>query len=226
MFCPSCGASVIDGMAFCSNCGSSINQNAVDQSQSTFQAKEDYPTEVIGEANSYYSTEDIEPVENYQSTEPIYNQAPVYQNAPTYNQAPVYQNRPTYNQAPPTYNPYQSAPSYNQAPPVYNQYRTPEYTPTSYGAPTTPRRMNGGKVPGILSLIFGIVGYPTLICYGLGLALWFAAFILGIVGISVSKKNGYSNGRAVAGLILSLIPIFLCVLGAFFALAVMLLENM
>ena len=214
MFCPSCGASVIDGMAFCSNCGSSINQNAVDQSQSTFQAKEDHPTEVLGEADSYYPTEILEPVENYQSTEPIYNQAPVYQNTPTYNQAP------------PTYNPYQSAPSYNQAPPVYNQYRTPEYTPTSYGAPTTPRRMNGGKVPGILSLIFGIVGYPTLICYGLGLFLWFAAFILGIVGISVSKKNGYSNGRAVAGLILSLIPIFLCVLGAFLAIGVMLLENM
>ena len=179
MLCPSCGSLINDNSYFCEQCGAAVNT--------------DQPSTAT-------NTPEYQPVENYA---PAYD-APAY-DAPAYEAAPVY-DAPAYDAAP-----VYDAPAYNQAPPMYNQYQTPPaYQPTYVGYSQNaaePQKRNPGKVCGILSLIFSIISYPLLIAYGLGIYFWIAALILGIVGSSVSKRRGFKNGMAMAGILIAVIPV-------------------
>ncbi len=124
------------------------------------------------------------------------------------------------------YAPTYDAPVYNQAPPMYNQYQTPPaYQPTYVGYSQNaaePQKRNPGKVCGILSLIFSIICYPFMLAYGSGIPFWIAALILGIVGSSVSKRNGFKNGMAKAGILITLIPLIVFVAAVIVSACVML----
>lgn len=202
MFCPSCGALIDDGLTFCSQCGSALNNNA--QPQDFYQPIEDRPTELFNESVAYQSESAYAPSQN------------MYQNAPVYNQAP-----PVYQNVQPMYNQYQNPPTYNQ--PGYVGYAN------QYAGLERPKR-DPGKVCGILSLIFSLVGYPFLICYGAGLIYWLAALITGGIGLKLSKRNGFKNGKAKAGIIITLIPLMLsaiaAVIGLFIFLIVLITEGM
>ncbi len=193
MFCTSCGALIEDGLNFCSQCGSPINNNAQPYT-------------------SYQSTQ-------YQPTE-TFNAPPVHQTESTYAPAQnTYQNM--YQNAQPIYNQYQNPPTYNQ--PGYSGYASP------YAGLERPKR-DPGKVCGILSLIFSLVGYPFLICYGVGLIYWLAALILGGIGLRASKRNGFKNGRAKAGIIITLVPLIVtivaCIIALFVGLFVYIIDSM
>ena len=137
----------------------------------------------------------------------------------------------------PVENTYQAPPVYQTVQPMYNQYQNPPmYNQTGYvgyagqyAGLERPKR-DTGKVLGILSLIFSLVGYPLLICYGAGLLYWLAALITGGIGLSLSKRNGYKNGKAKAGIIITLMPLIIAVLialvGGAAALLAMLLDAM
>ncbi len=112
----------------------------------------------------------------------------------------TYQAPPVYQTVQPMYNQYQNSPMYNQPGYVGHAGR--------YAGLERPKR-DTGKVLGILSLIFSLVGYPFLICYGAGLLYWLAALITGGIGLSLSKRNGYKNGRAKAGIIITLMPLII-----------------
>ena len=188
MFCPSCGALIDEGLSSCSQCGSLLNNTAPQ-----YAPMEDHPTELFNES-AYQPVADYVPQQNaYPSVD--YN--PAYADAPVYNQAP-----PVYQNVQPIYNQYQTPPYYNQ--PGYAGYAN------QYAGLEKPKR-DPGKVCGILSLIFSLVGYPFLICYGVGLLYWLAALILGGIGLSASKRNGFKNGKAKAGIIITLIPLIVCV---------------
>ncbi|MBR4286909.1 MAG: zinc-ribbon domain-containing protein [Clostridia bacterium] len=206
MFCPSCGALIDDGLSFCSQCGSILN-NAAPQ----YSPMEDHPTELFNE-NAYQPVTDYAPP---QDAYPSVDYNPAYADAPVYNQAP-----PVYQNVQPAYNQYQNPPAYNQT--GYVGYANP------YAGLEKPKR-DPGKVCGILSLIFSLVGYPFLICYGAGLVYWLAALILGFIGLSASKRNGFKNGKAKAGIIITLIPFILgivaCIIGLFILVIVGLTEG-
>lgn len=200
MFCPSCGALVDDGLSFCSQCGSLLS-NTTPQ----YPSEEDHPTELFSE-DAFQPVTDYDPPQNvYQGSD----YSPVYSNAPTYNQAP-----PVYQNVQPIYNQYNNAPAYNH--PNYVGYAD------TYAGVEPPKR-DPGRVCGILSLIFSLVGYPLIIFYGLGLYLWLAALILGIIGSKASKRNGFKNGKAKAGIIITLIPLIMAVVSCAIGLVILLI---
>ena len=198
---------------FCPSCGALIDEglsfcpqcgsslNSYTQTQNFYQQTDDRPTELFNEGFAYQSESAYAPSQN------------MYQNAPVYNQAP-----PVYQNVQPMYNQYQNSPTYNQ-PGYANQYAGLE----------RPNR-DPGNVCGILSLIFSIISYPLIIAYGLGIYFWIAALVLGIVGTKVSKRNGFKNGKAKAGIIITLIPLMIsvvaAVIGLFIFLIVLITEGM
>ncbi|MDY6338661.1 MAG: zinc-ribbon domain-containing protein [Saccharofermentans sp.] len=133
-----------------------------------------------------------------QPVQSIYHQ-PTYQQ-PTYQQ-PAYQPvQPLYQQPV-----YQAQPIYQQ--PVYQQVQ-----------PTTPKkrvRVNGAATAG---LVLGIVTFTT--CW----FMWFIIFVplfFGFLGlifsiVGLARKNASGKGRAVAGLILSILGIIFALLFRFF----------
>ena len=134
------------------------------------------------------------------------NQQPAY-TQPTYPQGGYQQ--PTYPQG-----------GYQQ--PVYPQ---DGYQPTGYqqpyqptGAPMQAVPADPGKGLGIASMVLGIVGFVFCCCLGgftFGVTTLIAPFcliiglILGIVGKSKSKTVGAKNAPAIAGIVLSAIPLAL-----------------
>lgn len=200
MFCPSCGALIDDGLIICSQCGSTLSNPAF---QSSYQSMEDRPTELFNDSQAYQPVSDYAPVQN---TYPNAEYNPAYTNAPVYNQAP-----PVYQNVQPMYNQYQNPPAYNQS--GYIGYAN------QYAGLERPKR-DPGKVCGILSLIFSIISYPLVIVYGLGIYFWIAALVLGIVGSKVSKRNGFKNGKAKAGIIITLAPLIIALIVAVIALLI------
>ena len=209
MFCPSCGALIDDGISFCTQCGSSLNSYS--QTQASYTTIEEQTAQSFNGNEDYIAEMDSPSSQDaYQYAEPAYTSASQYsQGAPTYNQVP-----PMYQSPQPMYNQYQNPPAYNQ--PVYTGYANP------YAGVERPRR-DPGKVLGILSLIFSLVGYPFLLAYGAGLLYWLAALITGGIGLNLSKRNGFKNGRAKAGIIITLIPLIASVIVGIIALAVALI---
>lgn len=209
MFCPSCGALIDDGLSFCSQCGSSLNSYS--QTQASYPTTDEQTAQSFNGNEDYIAEMDAPASQDaYQYAEPAYTSASQYnQAAPAYNQIP-----PMYQSAQPMYNQYQNPPAYNQ--PVYTGYANP------YAGVERPRR-DPGKVLGILSLIFSLVGYPFLLAYGAGLFYWLAALITGGIGLKLSKRNGFKNGRAKAGIIITLIPLIASVIVGIIALAVALI---
>lgn len=120
--------------------------------------------------------------------------------------------QPTYPQ-----NTYQQ-PAYQQ--PVYPQdgYQQP-YQPANYQPiPPQPAVNDPGKGLGIASMVLGIVGFVFYCCLGgvtFGVTTLIApiclliGLILGIVGKSKSKTVGEKNAPAIAGIVLSAIPLAL-----------------
>ncbi|MBQ6570563.1 MAG: DUF4190 domain-containing protein [Clostridia bacterium] len=68
-----------------------------------------------------------------------------------------------------------------------------------------------GKGLGIASMVIGIVSLVAVCSFGGYTGI--VGLILGAVALSQSKKAGYNNGMAVAGLVLSIIAVSLLVLG-------------
>lgn len=216
MFCPNCGSQLNDGLKFCTQCGTPLADVApADEAATAYEAP-------AYEAAPAYDAPAYEAAPAYDA--PVYEAAPAYDapayDAPAYEAAPVY-DAPAYDAAP-----VYDAPAYNQAPPMYNQYQTPPaYQPTYVGYSQNaaePQKRNPGKVCGILSLIFSIICYPFMIAYGSGIPFWIAALILGIVGSSLSKRNGFKNGMAKAGILITLIPLIVFVAAVIVAACVML----
>jgi hypothetical protein len=83
--------------------------------------------------------------------------------------------------------PYQHGP---QQPVNAPQQMAPQTYPGPYGAPPP---TNPGKGLGVAGLICGILLGPGA----------FIGLILSIVGLRKSKKSGFSNGVAVAGIVIS-----------------------
>ena len=192
MYCESCGNFVPDGQAFCANCGAP--QAQVQKAASVTQAA------------------------------PVAQAAPVVQAAPVAAQPVVQQTVQPVQQAQPVY----QQPVYQQpvvqpvVQPVYQQpvYTTPAPTvivqqPAVAAQPQAkpePKRGNGpataGLTFGILTFIFSFTSYFVSLFALLGL-------IFSIVGLC--KKNAPGKGKAVAGLILTVLG----VIGAFiFALVI------
>ncbi|MBO6230069.1 MAG: zinc-ribbon domain-containing protein [Ruminiclostridium sp.] len=131
MFCPKCGKNVIEGSAFCANCGASLQMlsqqgDAASAVNTVIPVQESAPT--IGEVN-----EQITATVSTANTAP--QQSPVQElpnNAPPQVSAPI---PPVYN-APPQGNA-QIPPAYN-VPPQGNAPIQPDNTVSQYGAAPTP----------------------------------------------------------------------------------------
>lgn len=96
--------------------------------------------------------------------------------------------------APPAYPQQPSAPPYQQQVPGYGG----GYAAPGYAAPAVQN-----NTPGLLSMIFGIVALPSMVCCGLfGLGFGAAAVVLGIIGLRKASEGAAGNrGQAMAGLI-------------------------
>lgn len=183
MYCESCGAFIPDGQKFCASCGAAVGTPSA------------YPASAPV-AVTPVAAPAVQPAPAPAPAAPVAAPAPqpVYQQ-PQYQQ-PAYQ-QPAYQQ------PVYQAPAYQQpvavAQPVYAQ---PVYTQPVVVAqqPAPAKRGNGpataGLVFGILTLVFCWI--PALF-YGFALL----GLIFSIVG--VAKRNAPGKGKAIAGLILSVL---------------------
>ncbi|MBR4286910.1 MAG: zinc-ribbon domain-containing protein [Clostridia bacterium] len=88
MICPICGAQIENDVAFCTQCGSPIQNNATPE----YAPMDDHPTELFSEETNYEM--------------PAYDTAPAYDSAPAYEAAPVYDAAPAYDAAPTYSEPY------------------------------------------------------------------------------------------------------------------------
>ena len=141
-----------------------------------------------------------EPVQPEQPEQPQFEQ-------PQYGQ-PQY-GAPQYGQ------PQYGAPQYGQP-----QYGAPQYGQPYYGAPLPKRENKGATVCAIIGMVLGIITlvFTFLTIVG-GAADPFAGYALGIVGIefalpgiilsSIGKKSYSNRGKAIFGLIVSIIGIVL-----------------
>jgi hypothetical protein len=139
--------------------------------------------------------EPVQPEQNEQPEQPQFEQ-PQY-GAPQYGQ------------------PQYGAPQYGQP-----QYGAPQYGQPYYGAPLPKRENKGATVCAIIGMVLGIITlvFTFLTMVG-GAADPFAGYALGIVGIefalpgiilsSIGKKSYSNRGKAIFGLIVSIIGIVL-----------------
>ncbi len=102
----------------------------------------------------------------------------------------------------------------NQAPtqaPTYQQPSPFPNAPQQYPYPQAPlvNQPVPGKGLGIASLILGILSVLGGCFLGFNLLLPITGLVLGIVGISQSKKVRMNNGMAVAGLVCSIVALLL-----------------
>ena len=224
MICSKCGHQVDDNMNFCTNCGNPMNAPAPVAEPAAPVAEPATEVENVVEAvaaempaepvvaEPAAPIEAVEPAEaapapvyeapvatvaepapapvaqpQYQPPQPQYQPAP----QPTYQQ-PTYQ-QPMYQQ--PTY----PQPQYQQPQPTY-QYQQPQYQ--------EPEQDNPGNGMGVASLVLGIIA--LVLCW-LPVFDWFLAvpsLALGIVGKIRSSKANTSNGKAIVGIVLSGIALF------------------
>ncbi|MCR5329131.1 MAG: PepSY-associated TM helix domain-containing protein [Saccharofermentans sp.] len=187
MYCESCGNFVPDGQAFCANCGAP----AAAAQRAAAPVTQAAPAAAQPVVQQTQPVQQAQPV--VQQTQPVYQQ-PVYQQ-------PVVQ---------PVVQPVYQQPVYTTpAPTVIVQQPAVAAQPQ---AKPEPKRGNGpataGLTFGILTFLFSFTSYFVSLFALLGL-------IFSIVGLC--KKNAPGKGKAVAGLILTVLG----VIGAFiFALVI------
>ncbi len=129
-----------------------------------------------------------QPAPQYEAPQPTYQQPQYQQPQPTYQQ-PTYQ-QPQYQQPQPTYQ--QPAPQYQYAQPQYVQ---PEDDSTP------------GNGMSVASLVLGIIALVFCWVPVFDLFLCIPSLALGIVGKIKSSKANTSNGKAIAGIVLSAIAL-------------------
>jgi hypothetical protein len=178
--CKGCGIELLEGTVFCPYCGQAVEETEK-------------------------PAEPVQPEQNEQPEQPQFEQ-PQY-GAPQYGQ-PQY-GAPQYGQ------PQYGAPQYGQP-----QYGAPQYGQPYYGAPLPRRENKGATVCAIIGMVLGIITlvFTFLTIVG-GAADPFAGYALGIVGIefalpgiilsSIGKKSYSNRGKAIFGLIVSIIGIVL-----------------
>jgi hypothetical protein len=178
--CKGCGIELLEGTVFCPYCGQAVEETEK-------------------------PAEPVQPEQNEQPEQPQFEQ-PQY-GAPQYGQ-PQY-GAPQYGQ------PQYGAPQYGQP-----QYGAPQYGQPYYGAPLPKRENKGATVCAIIGMVLGIITlvFTFLTIVG-GAADPFAGYALGIVGIefalpgiilsSIGKKSYSNRGKAIFGLIVSIIGIVL-----------------
>lgn len=184
MYCESCGSFINPGEAFCSNCGSPAPQNSAPAATEPA-APAPAPQATVQPIMQPAPQPAAQPVA--QPIQPAYQQP--YQQ-PQYQQ-PVYQ-APTYQQPVQTVQPiYQ---------PVYQQ-------PVIITPIDNRTRINGAATAG---LIFGIIN----ICISWIPLLNALPAVLGLIFsiTGITKKNAGGKGRAIAGLIMSSVGLFICIL--------------
>lgn len=96
MICPVCGAQIEENVAFCTQCGSPVQNNATPE----FASMEDHPTELFSEETPAYDTAPVYETPAYDAA-PVY-EAPAYDAAPSYDavpEAPAYSDPYTYSDA-------------------------------------------------------------------------------------------------------------------------------
>ena len=184
MYCESCGSFINPGEAFCSNCGSPAPQNSAPAAPSPAPAPVQQATvQPITQPAPQPVTQPIQSTYQQSYQQPQYQQ-PVY-HAPSY-QAPTYQQ------------PVQTVQPIYQ--PVYQQ-------PVIITPIDNRTRINGAATAG---LIFGIINLCTSWIPLLNGIPAILGLIFSIAG--VSKKNAGGKGRAIAGLIMSSVGLFICIL--------------
>ncbi len=190
MFCPQCGHQVDDNVKFCANCGTPI------QAPVAAPAPVVEPAPVAEEAPAY-----AEPVAPQVPVEP----QPAYEPAPA--PAPQYQPAPQYEASQPTYQ--QPQPTYQQPQPTYQQYQQPQ-PQYQYAQPTyqQPEQDNPGNGMGVASLVLGIIALVFCWIPVFDLFLVVPSLALGIVGKIKSSKANTSNGKAIVGIVLAGIALF------------------
>ena len=190
MYCESCGTFVPDGQAFCANCGSPVAQAPAPSAQPAPVPVAVAPAVAPTPAPAPAPQQPMaQPVAQSQQAQPVYQQ-PAYQQAQPQYQQPQYQ-QPQY-----------QTPAYQQpvaiAQPVYAQ---PVYTQPVVVAQAAPAKRGNG--PATAGLVFGIL--TLVFCWIPALFYGFAllGLIFSIVGIC--KKNAPGKGKAISGLILSVL---------------------
>ena len=181
MYCESCGTFIPDGQSFCSNCGAPAAQPAVQQQAAPAPAPGPAPAAApIAAAPVAAAAPAPQPV----PVQPVYQQPQPVQ--------PVYQ-QPVYQQ-PQAVQPVYQQPVYQQ--PVYQQVASASPAKRGNGAATA------GLVLGILTLVFCWLPVFNVITTGI---MGLLGLIFSIVGLA--KKNAGGKGKAVAGLVLTLLGI-------------------
>ena len=219
MFCSQCGHQNDDNMKFCTNCGTPL------QAPVAAPAPVAEPTPVAEPAPAYETVAapayeaPVAPVAEpapapapaYEApvapvAEPAPAPAPQYQPAPQYEAPqPTYQ-QPTYQQPQPTY-------QYQQPQPTY-QYQQPQYQePQDDSVPG-----NGLGIASLILSIFSLVFTCIGVTFVFGFILSLPALALGIVGKIKAANVNKNNGKALAGIIISGISLFVCMI-LFFALS-------
>src|SRR6266540_4904403 len=81
--------------------------------------------------------------------------------------------------------------------------------PVPPGQPWVPQPPVQQGQPGfaVVSLVTGIVGVLTSVCWCLGLPLCVASIVFGVLGRNQAQERGYSTGMATAGLVLGIIGV-------------------
>lgn len=190
MFCESCGTFISDGQSFCSNCGtpapaapaaSPAPSSAAPVSAAPVAAA--VPVAAASPAPAPAPQPVAQSIPAAQSSQPAYGQ-PAYQQPVAQPVQPVYQ-QPVYPQ-----------PVYQQ--PVYTQPQVVVQQPVVQAVP-----VKKGNGPATAGLVFGIL--TVVFCWSSYFCGVFAllGLIFSIVGLC--KKNAPGKGKAIAGLILTVI---------------------
>ena len=188
MYCESCGSFIPDGQSFCTNCGTPVSTPVAQPAAAPAPAPAPVAAPVVAAAPA---PQPVQPVYQQPQAQPV---QPVYQQPQAQPVQPVYQ-QPVYQ------------PQAQPVQPVYQQpvYQQPAQQPVYQQVAQAPaKRPNGpataGLVFGILTFVF--CGIPFLF-WGLGLF----GLIFSIVGLA--KKNAKGKGKAIAGLILTVLGIII-----------------
>ena len=184
MYCESCGTFIPDGQAFCSNCGAPV---------AAVQSAPQPAAQPVAQAAPAPAPQPVAQPVAAPAPQPVPVQ-PVYQQ-------PAYQ-QPSYQQPS-----YQQPASQQQVQPVQPAYQQPVYTQPVTVAPVAAapaKRSNGAATAG---LVFGIL---TLVFCLIPFLFWgFALFGLIFSIIGVAKRNVSGKGKAIAGLILTVVGLII-----------------